>query len=91
MLPDVVLRSDTALFSRVNGGLIGLLALLVALEVMVMWRPGWFPTYVEALLLELAESRNWLFVMLALVPLALTMTLLWKAKEAVHEQAFGKD
>lgn len=90
MLPDVVLRSDTALFSRVNIGLIGVLAVLVSLEVMVMWRPGWFPTYVEALLLELAESRNWLFVMLALVPLALTMTLLWKAKEAVHEQAFGK-
>jgi hypothetical protein len=89
MLPDVVLRSDTALFSRVNACLIGLLAALMALEAFAMRRPGTLPAYLEALLMELGESRNWLFVMLALVPLALTMTLLWKAKESIHERVFG--
>ena len=44
--------------------------------------------FLLALLSELGESRNWLFVMLALVPLALTMTLLWKAKEAIVSSVF---
>lgn len=90
MLPDMVLRADTRLFSRVNGFLIGMLGALVGLEAMAVQRPGWVPAYMMALLGELGESRNWLFVMLALVPLALTMTLLWKAKESIHDSVFGE-
>ena len=89
MLPDRVLRSDTLLFSRMNSGLIALLGVLVGLEVLGMRRPGWMPAYVMALLEELGASRNVLFVMLALVPLALTMTLLWKAKESIHDSVYG--
>lgn len=88
MLPDEVLRSDTRLFAQVNGGLIGLLGVLVFLEAFAQTRPDWMPVFVLALLTELGESRNWLFVMLALVPLALTMTLLWKAKEAIVNSVF---
>lgn len=88
ILPDEVLRSDTRLFSRVNASLIGLLGLLMALETVVQRRPGVLPVTVVALLSELGESRNWLFVMLALVPLALTMTLLWKAKETILASVF---
>jgi hypothetical protein len=88
MLPDEVLRSDTRLFSQVNAGLIGLLGLLIATQILAQSRPGWVPLIVQTLLSELGESGNWLFVMLALVPLALTMTLLWKAKEAIVASVF---
>ena len=90
MLPDLVLRADTRLFSRVNACLIGMLGVLVGLEAVAMQQPGIMPPYLQALVLELGESRNWLFIMLALVPLALTMTLLWKAKESIHESVFGE-
>ena len=41
MLPDEVLRSDTRLFSQVNAGLIGLLGLLIATQILAQSRPGW--------------------------------------------------
>jgi hypothetical protein len=88
MLPDEVLRSDTRLFSHVNAGLIGSLGLLVATQGLSELFPNWMPLGMLTLLSELGESRNWLFVMLALVPLALTMTLLWKAKEAIVSSVF---
>lgn len=88
MLPDEVLRSDTRLFSQVNAGLIGSLGLLVATQGLAEVFPDWMPLLLLTLLSELGESRNWLFVMLALVPLALTMTLLWKAKEAIVASVF---
>jgi hypothetical protein len=50
--------------------------------------PGRIPLVVHVFLEDLSESRNWLFTMLALLPLALTMTLLWKAKEAIVASVF---
>ncbi|KAB2671274.1 MAG: hypothetical protein DVB31_05140 [Verrucomicrobia bacterium] len=88
MLPDEVLRSDTRLFTRVNGWLIGILGVLLALEWISVAIPGRIPVAIPLFLEEVAESRNWLLTMLALLPLALTMTLLWKAKEAILTSVF---
>lgn len=88
MLPDEVLRSDTLLFSQVNRFLISFLGVLVAAQIVARIRSDWLPLYFLTLLGELGDSANWLFVMLALVPLALTMTLLWKAKEAIVASVF---
>lgn len=88
MLPDEVLRSDTRLFTRVNGWLIGMLAVLLAGDWAAMAMPRVVPLAVQVFLSDLAESRNWLFTMLALLPLALTMTLVWKAKEAILTSVF---
>ena len=50
--------------------------------------PGRIPVAIPLFLEEVAESRNWLLTMLAVLPLALTMTLLWKAKEAILTSVF---
>lgn len=88
MLPDEVLRSDTRLFTRVNGWLIGILAALLSLEWLAMVLPARVPLVLHVFLDDVSESRNWLFTMLALLPLALTMTLVWKAKEAILASVF---
>lgn len=88
MLPDEVLRSDTRLFAQVNRSLILLLAFLMGLEVAALWLGPRMPDVVHVFLADLSESRPWLVVMLALLPLSLTMTLLWKAKEAVLQTIY---
>jgi hypothetical protein len=88
MLPDEVVRSDTRLFTRVNAVLILMLGGLVTAQVVAMSWPSIIPLAGLVLLSELGELRQWLFVMLALVPLALTMTLLWKAKETISASVF---
>lgn len=88
MLPDEVLRSDVRLFAGMNGGLIGVFGLLVGVQIVAGMKPDAMPLFVLTLLAELGESRSWIFIMLALVPMALTMTLLWKAKEAILASVF---
>ena len=88
MLPDEVFRADTRLFTRVNRHLIGLLGVLLLLQWMSRTLPWQVPLTVHVFLADLSESRNWLFIMLALLPLALTMTLLWKAKETIQASVF---
>jgi hypothetical protein len=83
MLPDEVLRSDTRLFTRLNRVLILTLAALLLLEAAAAVLGNRLPTGIALLLARLEPSRQWLAIVLSLVPLALTMTLLWKAKEAI--------
>lgn len=93
LLPDEVLRSDTRLFATLNRYLILLLGLLLGLELAARTIGHRVPTIVHVFLEDLSESRGWLLVLLALLPVALTMTLLWRAKEAMlasvyrHEDA----
>jgi hypothetical protein len=88
MLPDEVLKSDTRLFATLNRYLILLLALLLALELSAMSAGERLPTIVLVFLSDIAQSRMSLLVLLALLPLALTMTLLWRAKEAMLSSVF---
>lgn len=88
MLPDEVLKSDTRLFAAVNQYLILLLAVLLSLELVTLWAGSRIPAVVHVFLEDISDSRPWLFIMLALLPLALTMTLLWKAKEAIVTSVF---
>jgi uncharacterized membrane protein YqjE len=88
MLPDETLRAETQLFTAVNRGLLLALLLLVALA---------------AALLRLAHPPRWLLllldpdthlaqpatVLLVLLPLALTMALLWKIKQAILDSVFA--
>ena len=83
MLPDEVLRADTRLFTRLNRVLILALAVLVLAEAAAAVLGPRLPADAALLLAQLEPSRQWLVIVLALVPLALTMTLVWKAKEAI--------
>ncbi len=90
MLPDETLRADTRFFTRLN------LALMVAGLVLV----GGFhllaeikslpPTVIELLEIgQTARSRFALVVVLVLVPVSMTMSLVWKTRDVVLGTVFG--
>jgi len=88
MLPDVSLREDTRLFTSLNlmlmlavVGLLGLYYVLTQIDSL--------PLPVIRLLDFLFAARRALLVLLVLLPVAMTMTLLWKTKEVVLSGVFG--
>jgi len=87
MLPDQSLRSETLFFTRLNTRLLlGILAgVLVWLGVPYWPQPPELLLRVQ-IIFEL--TRPWLFVMTLLLPVALTMTLLWKTKEVILHSVF---
>ena len=88
MLPDEILRSDTRLFARVNRVLLlGLLGLASVDFMFVQFAARLPPTW--AIIAEVFhENRAGLLLLCALSPLALTMTLVWKAKETIVAGVF---
>lgn len=90
MLPDEGLREETRQFSTLNRVLLsGILLLGIALLAMTRYPVGIFaPPNVMA---QLASGGVWLWllVFLSLLPLALTMALIWKIKEVILNSVFG--
>jgi hypothetical protein len=82
MLPDETLRADTRLFTALNTTLIVTLGVVVGLWLVAIRLPH-VPAWVSLLLAAVDEERFIMVVALALLPLALTMTLIWKAKETL--------
>ena len=88
MLPDETLRHETLLFTALNRWLlVGLLFLGVSHVVFLhsaRWQLalGTFAYWFERL-------SFWALVFVALLPLALTMALLWKTKEVILDSVFG--
>ncbi len=81
LLPDEGLREETHLFTAINLGLIvGVICLML-----LFWALQFFfnmPRLVVLRIDLLAEGRRFLMLFFVLLPLAMTMTLLWKIKEA---------
>ncbi len=88
MLPDETLRLETRQFTAINRGLLLSLLLLAAVYLCLADLPGLPVTlHVIALLLERYNSAA--LIVLVLLPLAMTMALLWKTKEVILESVFG--
>jgi hypothetical protein len=83
MLPDETLRQETKSFTALNRGL--LVALLLMTTVFVLL--GQMPVLRLQLGISL-ETLLWVIVFLLLLPVALTMALLWKTKEVILESVF---
>lgn len=92
MLPDEILRSDTRFLTLLNLGLT--ILVLVALGTYYLCsklaehRPP--PNAFLAITQFFYESRRWLFLFLVLLPIAITMSLLWKTKETVMNSVFSQ-
>lgn len=90
MLPDETLRHETKFFTSVNLylllGLVMLTTVYVALQE-IRSLPGILIDF----LLAFELVRQWIFVFLLLLPLAMTMTLIWKIKEAILTSVFEAD
>jgi hypothetical protein len=90
MLPDEALRAETRLFTAFNISI--LLALLSGLSIyFVLTRfqpvPAWLALWMDAA----AASGLWLALFLILMPLAMTMALLWKIKEVIFSSLTNAD
>ncbi len=87
MLPDETLRMETRFFTSFN------LYLLVAVVTMsgiftLVQQLDNLPLILVHLIHAVDASRQWLLVFLILLPLAMTMTLIWKIKEVVLASVF---
>jgi hypothetical protein len=88
MLPDETLRLETKQFTAINRGLLlSLLLLSVAYLCVAQWPSLPVELRMAALLLE--RYRLWVLIFLILLPLAMTMALIWKTKEVILESVFG--
>jgi hypothetical protein len=88
MLPDEALRLETRQFTTLNLNLLGVtlgLALLYVGAGQFQGLPPWLAT-----VLSVMEQRSlWFLILLVLLPLAMTMALLWKTKEVILDNVFG--
>ena len=88
MLPDETLRLETKQFTAINRGLLLSLLLVVAVYGCFAQLPGLPITLrLVALLLERYSAVG--LVVLIVLPLAMTMALIWKTKEVILESVFG--
>ena len=88
MLPDEGLRQETSHFTQINRYLV-LLILLAGLSLAFFERfPAWMPAVLDLPILR-SEGSLWLLVFLVLLPLAMTMALIWKIKEMIMDSVFG--
>ena len=88
MLPDVILRQDSRLLSRINRTLLVFLLVFAVLDGWLHRGMSRLPETWVRLLLELHELRFVVLLLGALIPMALTMTLLWKSKETIIAGVF---
>ena len=89
MLPDETLRTETKLFTTLNRYLLLALVALLAIYFLLTQIDS-PPLLVEMLLIQLKLGRHSALLFLVLLPLAMTMTLVWKIKEVVLSSVFGQ-
>jgi len=92
MLPDETLRGETRLFTRLNQGI--LLTLMVSAPFYFLLRGAeTLPRIVVDWLLYFERGGEMLQVFMLLIfillPVAMTMALLWKTKEAILDSVFA--
>lgn len=88
LLPDETLRLETRWFTSVNFGLItvigaGVTAYLILQQITAL------PLLLINLLQVIHPMKSVLLLFLVLLPLALTMTLVWKIKEVILHSVFS--
>lgn len=88
MLPDETLRADTRQFTALNRALLLALLAVAALQ-LTLGQLADAPRPFLALAAGLNRGGEWVLLFLLLLPLAMTMALLWKTKETILQGVFG--
>ena len=90
MLPDETLRAETKLFTAFNITL--LLVFLAGLSVyFLLTRLPFLPGCLDRWMRAATPAAIWLSIFLILMPLAMTMALLWKIKEVIFSSLTNTD
>ena len=88
MLPDETLRQETRLFTGLNRWLLVGLLFSGAGHVVFLNSPRW-QLALGAFAYWPEHLGFWALIFFALLPLAMTMALLWKTKEVILDSVFG--
>ena len=88
MLPDETLRSETRQFTTFNRWLLVVLLVFAIVFVTLMQFPQSSPDISRALV-WLNRASSLLLIFFILLPLAMTMALIWKTKEVILDAVFG--
>lgn len=88
MLPDETLRHETRQFTSLNQILLLALLILTTIQV-VLARIPQLPKQLGPILALWDRGGFWLLVLLTLLPLAMTMAMIWKTKEVILDSVFG--
>jgi hypothetical protein len=89
MLPDETLRSETRQFTTFNRWLLVLLVFFVIAVTALLQLPHPSPA-VGRVLVWINRASNLLLIFFILLPLAMTMALIWKTKEVILDAVFGE-
>ena len=88
MLPDETLRHETRQFTALNRGLLAAL-LFFGVAYLVLLRDPRLPVALGAFFGRLQDLGFWGLTIFALLPLAMTMALIWKTKEVILDSVFS--
>jgi hypothetical protein len=88
MLPDETLRLETRQFTALNRWLLAAL-LFFGIAYAVLLRDPRLPIALGALFSWLQDFGFWGLTLFALLPLAMTMALIWKTKEVILDSVFS--
>lgn len=88
MLPDETLRQETRQFTAINRGLLVVVLLLAGAYIFLLQMPN-LPVSLLIMVVRLERMSQVSLLMLTLLPLSLTMALIWKTKEVILESVFG--
>jgi hypothetical protein len=87
MLPDETVRMETRLFGAMNLNLLCAILAMVALYA-ILQQVNTLPYFLITFMRALDVSRSWMLVFMILLPVAMTMTLIWKIKEVIFTSVF---
>jgi hypothetical protein len=90
MLPDETLRMETKLFTTLNLYLLTAMVVVLAVYFGLIHWPS-LPHLLSRFRLLLDHESLWLLILMALLPVATTMALLWKIKEVILASVFGME
>ena len=89
MLPDETLRQETRQFTVLNQALLIILLVLMSVYVFLVQMPD-LPVPLMVVLAHLQRVGQWPMLLLVLLPLSLTMALIWKTKEVILDNVFNR-
>jgi hypothetical protein len=88
MLPDETLRQETRHFTQLNRWLLVALILFATAYVVIINDPR-LAAKLGELFVWINRASFWALIFFALLPLAMTMALIWKTKEVILDSVFG--
>ena len=88
MLPDEALRLETRQFTALNLNLLIVTFVLAAIY-LGLRKVQMLPLWLNVVMEFMERGNLWFLVVLVLLPLAMTMALLWKTKEVILDNVFG--